>query len=588
MAQLKDLIVNGASRFIGDSFVNQIQINSLKAKANSTTTIYSQGENDQLLTSNGNNVYWQTPPFVHRAGDTMTGDLNLVVSDDDPTPAINFIRENPNGNNDSYKDWKISNTANGIFSIASRITANGGWADRAWFEVSSDNTTGTFFVDNIKLLHTPTSTSGLNYAGAFLPIIMATSNIQAINSTNNIGELKVVIPNLVTTWTNGDTNGPSIEVKLNGLSASATAPTATTEHSGIITTTAQYFKGIKRFRESISVGYLDAAAGTTSGTFVEATGNMYLSGSAPRIVFKHKNISTTSTKIETTTSDSIHITPRLLIGTAATAYNQTPNYTTSAAYACVINNGTDRGLYVNNQVDVAGKIASFSNISTGSQTFFTAHNSGTQLFHLTYNYSSTVIQAAIGSGTSGIKGALILYDDLNYSTSFVGANNSTYGGNYIKTGVLVGNKIWGAVWNDYAEFRETKNKVEPGRCIVETGEGDLILSTERLQNGAEIVSDTYGFAIGQTEKCNTPIASNGRVLAYLYEDITTAKQNIGQPVCSGPNGTVSIMTDQEARDYPWKIIGTISEIPNYDKWQIGNFEDNQFINVDGRIWIRIR
>jgi hypothetical protein len=48
------------------------------------------------------------------------------------------------------------------------------------------------------------------------------------------------------------------------------------------------------------------------------------------------------------------------------------------------------------------------------------------------------------------------------------------------------------------------------------------------------------------------------------------------------------MTDEEARNYPWKIIGTISEIPSYDKWQVGNPEKDEFINVNGRIWIRIR
>jgi len=47
------------------------------------------------------------------------------------------------------------------------------------------------------------------------------------------------------------------------------------------------------------------------------------------------------------------------------------------------------------------------------------------------------------------------------------------------------------------------------------------------------------------------------------------------------------MTDEEAMKYPWKIIGTISEIPNYDKWQIGNIEDNEFIDVNNRIWIRV-
>jgi hypothetical protein len=84
---------------------------------------------------------------------------------------------------------------------------------------------------------------------------------------------------------------------------------------------------------------------------------------------------------------------------------------------------------------------------------------------------------------------------------------------------------------------------EPGRCIKETGNGDLILTTKRLEKGCEVVSDTYGFAIGESKTCKTPTAAVGRVLVYPYESIEEFKNNIGQAVCSGPNGTVSIMTD---------------------------------------------
>ena len=149
------------------------------------------------------------------------------------------------------------------------------------------------------------------------------------------------------------------------------------------------------------------------------------------------------------------------------------------------------------------------------------------------------------------------------------------------TSVYVQNSVlFGAAWNDYAEYRETTTPVEAGRVVIENGDDTLSLSTERMQPGAEIVSDTFGFAIGQTEKSKTAIAAAGRVLAYPHEPRRTYRP--GQPVCSGPNGTVSQMTDEEARMYPWCIIGTVSSIPEYDTWG----EDN--IKVDGRIWIRIR
>ena len=143
-------------------------------------------------------------------------------------------------------------------------------------------------------------------------------------------------------------------------------------------------------------------------------------------------------------------------------------------------------------------------------------------------------------------------------------------------------KIYGAVWNDYAEYRKTKEDMEPGRCIIETGNDDLILSTSRMQPGAEIVSDTFGFAIGQTKEALTPVATSGRVLVYIYEGRDAAREAIGRPVCSGPNGTVSIMTDEEYKEKAYCTIGTISAVPDYEEWG-----ENK-IKVNGRIWIRVK
>lgn len=102
-----------------------------------------------------------------------------------------------------------------------------------------------------------------------------------------------------------------------------------------------------------------------------------------------------------------------------------------------------------------------------------------------------------------------------------------------------------------------------------------------MQRGCEIVSDTFGFAIGETDKCKTPIVAAGRVLAYPYEDREEFRKHIGWPVCSGPNGTVSIMTEEEEKKYPSRIIGIISAIPDYETWGTGN------VPVDGRIWIKV-
>lgn len=151
--------------------------------------------------------------------------------------------------------------------------------------------------------------------------------------------------------------------------------------------------------------------------------------------------------------------------------------------------------------------------------------------------------------------------------------------------VYVSNDIlFGAAWNDYAEYRECLSNEYPkaGNCVIETGEDSLQLSTQRMQPGAEIVSDTFGFAIGKTNKATLPIAVSGRVLAYTYENREEFRKNIGKPVCSGPNGTVSIMTDEEYRNYGYCAIGTVSSVPNYKFWGENN------IKVDNRVWIKVR
>jgi len=146
--------------------------------------------------------------------------------------------------------------------------------------------------------------------------------------------------------------------------------------------------------------------------------------------------------------------------------------------------------------------------------------------------------------------------------------------------------LFGAAWNDYAEFRKDNQEEEqgPGRCVSERGDGSLALTTKRLQRGCEIISDTFGFAIGQDEEngYNTPVAISGRVLAYIYEGREAAKSHIGWPVCSGPDGTVSIMTEEEEEKYPSRIIGIISEVPDYKYWGAKS------VAVKERVWIRVK
>lgn len=139
-------------------------------------------------------------------------------------------------------------------------------------------------------------------------------------------------------------------------------------------------------------------------------------------------------------------------------------------------------------------------------------------------------------------------------------------------------KVYGAVFNDYAEYRIAM--AQAGQCVIENGDGTLAPSTQRLQLGGNIVSDTFGFAIGQTLNAKCPIAVCGRVLAYPNEPAGTYSP--GAAVCSGPNGTVSLMTREEIKEWPDAIIGYVSEVPTYETWGTDN------IKVNGRIWIKVK
>ena len=110
MAQLKDLIVNGASQLIGDVYTSQIQVSKINAATSANGTTYGPGTNGQVLLSNGTSVYWgsaaptitestvsgwgftknagtvtsvqvqATSPVVSSTSTSQTGSLNTTIS----------------------------------------------------------------------------------------------------------------------------------------------------------------------------------------------------------------------------------------------------------------------------------------------------------------------------------------------------------------------------------------------------------------------------------------------------------------------------------------------------------------------------
>ena len=152
--------------------------------------------------------------------------------------------------------------------------------------------------------------------------------------------------------------------------------------------------------------------------------------------------------------------------------------------------------------------------------------------------------------------------------------------------------LYGAVWNDYAEFRKGQmNNLKPGQVVTEVGNGEMKLANQKLQKGCKILSDTFGFAIGETKECKLPIAVSGRVLVYC--DTPKEELEPGDCLCANYTGNAIKMTRKEIIKYPDRIIGTVSEIPDYEFWHGGEYRPNiknnpEDIVVNGRIWVYVR
>lgn len=261
--------------------------------------------------------------------------------------------------------------------------------------------------------------------------------------------------------------------------------------------------------------------------------------------------------------------------------------------------------------------------SGGSYAWFDLRNSSNSMIQNIIGYSDRIYISRLhvgsasdvspNSGSGGLvigsyTGGSIGIDDNEIMARSSNAVSTLYinseGGNIYFTassairmynGELWGTKIHNAVWNDFAEYRQVSIN-EPGRVVIPDINGIAKPSTERLQAGGRVISDTYGCTVGESDTAKTPLGMAGRVLAYPYRDIH--EYHIGDAVCSAPNGTVDIMTREEIKEYPDRIIGIVNEIPTYATWtqtythydetRKKNNINKQSIQIKGRIWIDIK
>ena len=114
----------------------------------------------------------------------------------------------------------------------------------------------------------------------------------------------------------------------------------------------------------------------------------------------------------------------------------------------------------------------------------------------------------------------------------------------------------GASWNDYAEYRtiEDNSDLEYGKVVCEDGKGNVEYSTKRLQPLPYVLSNTYGFILG-TGNCEVGIS--GKVLVKVNEEV-----ELGDCVCADKDGYAGKMTREEIREYPDRILGTVTQVVN--------------------------
>jgi hypothetical protein len=145
------------------------------------------------------------------------------------------------------------------------------------------------------------------------------------------------------------------------------------------------------------------------------------------------------------------------------------------------------------------------------------------------------------------------------------------------TGTVYAGKVYGAVWNDIADYLEVDHdiKVEFGRVYVRDAKGQTRLSKKRCEKGViGIASDTYGMSVGKKGKGKKeiPIALAGIVLAYVDKEYIS-----GTPLVCTKEGK---LTKAGFFDRSHNIIAKYYKPEKQKKWN--------GVVVNGRHWVKIK
>lgn len=149
------------------------------------------------------------------------------------------------------------------------------------------------------------------------------------------------------------------------------------------------------------------------------------------------------------------------------------------------------------------------------------------------------------------------------------------------TAFLKADRVWNAVWNDIADFQLLADKLEYGRCYMDTKDGAKICTHRCQMSVIGIASDTFGFGVGNGANVNreVPIAVAGWVLAYVDEEY-----ECGTVLTNDEFGGLTAMTRSEKLEYPERIVAIYKRKEMDEFWG----PDNLKIPVNGRHWVKVK
>jgi hypothetical protein len=268
------------------------------------------------------------------------------------------------------------------------------------------------------------------------------------------------------------------------------------------------------------------------------------------------------------------------LGTPSTLSASTTNSTTATSHTHVITTTEAGAASTIVKTDSSGGV---SGASLGVENSNAATGKGLSLYGGPTTGAPTYGMMFAGTGTFGTHGSvtsdwatyLTMSDTTNRGWIF--KRGTTNVASISGTGIIYGSQVYGAVWNDIADFLDLDEEIDIEYGKVYTRRNGKINTTEKInQDSIGIASDTFGFGVGKKEnKPQLPVAIGGWVLAY-----TDKVYKFGTRLVPSRNG---ILTKA-----PWyiPIIKPSAIIATFDREEKEDFWNGK--EVKGRHWVKVR